>query len=133
MKNELGIEICGENCKGDVIPPYDCPKCGQKKCGDENCQYFSPKTKLLKQRINELQERVEDLKFCLKMEGLYSSDYREYLRNKIKKLESQQFTKEELQFIKRAVLEYSEMSDFDYKPVNEKIERIINEQLNKQR
>jgi len=29
MKNELGIEICGENCKGDVIPNYDCPKCGQ--------------------------------------------------------------------------------------------------------
>ena len=57
MKNELGIEICGENCKGDVIPNYDCPKCGQKKCGDENCQYFEPKVKLLKQRIRELQMR----------------------------------------------------------------------------
>lgn len=57
MKNELGIKICGENCKGDVIPNYDCPKCGQKKCGDENCQYFAPKEKLLKQRIRELQEQ----------------------------------------------------------------------------
>lgn len=57
MKNELGIEICGENCKGDVIPNYDCPKCGQEKCGDESCQYFAPKTKSLKQRIKELQEQ----------------------------------------------------------------------------
>lgn len=57
MKNELGIEICGENCKGDVIPNYDCAKCGQKKCGDENCQYFAPKEKSLKQRIKELQEQ----------------------------------------------------------------------------
>lgn len=57
MKNELRIEICGENCKGDVIPNYDCPKCGQEKCGDENCQYFTPKTKSLKQRIKELQEQ----------------------------------------------------------------------------
>ena len=56
MKDELGIEICGENCKGDVIPNYDCPKCGQEKCGDDNCQYFSPKEKLLKERIKELQE-----------------------------------------------------------------------------
>ena len=57
MKDELGIEICGENCKGDVIPNYDCPKCGQKKCGYDNCKYFSPKEKLLKQRIKELQEQ----------------------------------------------------------------------------
>ena len=62
MKNELGIEICGENCKGDVIPNYDCPKCGQEKCGDDNCQYFSPKEKLLKERIKELQVELERLK-----------------------------------------------------------------------
>lgn len=111
MKNELGIEICGENCTGDVIPPYDCPKCGQKKCGDENCQYFSPKTKLLEARIKELQERVEDLKLCVSMAGTYDDDYCKYLRKENEKLQEQQFTKEELQFIKDRLDECIEECD----------------------
>lgn len=66
MKDKFGIEICGDNCTGDIIPPYDCPKCGQKQCGKKNCEYFVPKTKLLKARILELQE---DLRLKLKQKN----------------------------------------------------------------
>jgi len=124
MKNELGIEICGENCKGDVIPNYDCPKCGQKKCGDENCQYFAPKERLLKQRITELQAKLEKYE---RDEG--GASFAELL-HEVVMLRKQQFTKEELQFIKRAIFEYSEMSDFDYKPILDKVERILNDENN---
>ena len=85
MKNELGIEICGENCKGDVIPNYDCPKCGQKKCGDENCQYFEPKLKLLKQRIIELQEQIFTKKEAEKVETFLTHGYK-MMVNKNKKI-----------------------------------------------
>ncbi len=58
MKDKFGIEICRDNCTGDLIPPHDCPKRGQKRCGKKNCEYFMPKPKLLKARLLELQKEL---------------------------------------------------------------------------
>lgn len=90
MKNDIGIEVCCDNCWFKC----DCDSVVKKTCErNKKLLLFKPSTKAYKARIRELQE--------------------------------QQFTEEELQFIKRAVFEYSEMSDFDYKPILKKIEQTL--------
>ena len=51
MKNELGIEVCCDNCEH----LFDCYVADL--CEDSNYLRFYPTTKVLKQRVIELQEQ----------------------------------------------------------------------------
>ena len=126
MKNELGIEVKCENCLSGVNANTCCwyPEKDSSKIVSTNLCHFKPYSKVIIARIKELQAKLEKYE---RDEG--GATFAELL-HEVVTLRKQQFTTEELQFIKRAVLEYSEMSDFDYKPVNEKIERILNDENN---
>lgn len=105
MKDELGIEICGENCKDDIIPATgDCVKCGQEKC-QENCKCFVPKRKALVARIRELQKDKDYLervaKYHVDLGGASLAhlfdDYSELFKVLTKLLEKKSFELGELQ------------------------------------
>ena len=100
MKNELGIEVCCENCWHSSSNTW--------RANGNKCELYEEDGK-----------NVVNTKRC---RFWITNDVYE---SRIKELQEQKFTEEELQFIKRAVFEYSEMSDFDYKPILKKIDQTL--------
>jgi hypothetical protein len=86
MKNELGIEICCENCLRDY-----CTWRHQLEC-KKGSKYFMPSKEAYEARIKELQE----IEFENKLEKSHLQKEIEKAYNFISKLKEQQFTKKEL-------------------------------------
>lgn len=138
MKNELGIEVCCKNCTYHCI--YE--TCSNAKdyieddysrieqyqyCNDcihKDLAYFCPSYLSLQERIKQLQKVMREEADAI---DIGVSALNKYHEEQIQRLEEQQFTKEELLVIKQAISDYSEMSDFDYKPIWDKLEMIGND------
>ena len=94
MKNELGIEVCCDNC----YLKYDCNLPVENACRiDGQHLSFLPSIEASAKRIKELQEQVKELES-------ENNGLNEYYQQ-------QQFTEEELQFIKNRLDECIEEWD----------------------
>lgn len=94
MKNELGIEMCCENCENAFDGCY-----GDKEevCQSQDYCFFVATTEAYKQRIKVLQQQVDELES-------ENNGLNEYYQQ-------QQLTTEELQFIKNRLDECIEEWD----------------------
>lgn len=114
MKNELGIEVCCGFCAKSFYSVSE-----MKDCEKNPNKHFKPTDLIKTARIKELQEQVKELES-------ENNGVNEYYQQ-------QQFTEEELQFIKNRLDELIEEWDvpemvFMAHQILKKIERIINEQ-----
>lgn len=99
MKNELGIEVKCEYCLSGVNANTCCwyPEKDSSKIVSTNLCHFKPYSKVFIARIKELQKVMREEADAI---DLGVSALKKHYEGKIQRLEEQQFTKEELQFIK---------------------------------